>query len=428
MPVYATREIAKVGADKVKRSKIFFELLTIHIAFTLFLLSIYVVSIFVISDFKHYHDLALLGGSLILFNVFSIEWLFSGVNDFKYITLRSLFIRAISIAAIFYFVKSKEDFAIYFYILVCTIFLTVLVDIYSARRFISKKINISIYGILTHVKPITILGVYMVLTSIYSILPTTLLGFLSTKSAVGYYFGANKITRMTITIFTALITVMIPRLNQILEEKRQEEYMTLINKSLNIVISFGIPMSFFVFLLAEPIVMVLAGNNFVNSIVLVKIMSPIVFIVALAQIFVLLILSVHRKDQNMVALSLIGMSSSLAINIFFIPRFAEKATAFSQLIAEFLVTLTAYLLSKKVLNFKFPLKLFVLNSLLALPFAMITKGSLLILSSSILAIAVSGLLCGIYFIYYQIFILKNSTVLQVKNYIYCRFRKYSVRF
>src|SRR4051794_37287652 len=52
MPIYGTREIAKVGDDKAKRSKVFFELLSIHLLFTLFLLAIYTASIFTYADFK----------------------------------------------------------------------------------------------------------------------------------------------------------------------------------------------------------------------------------------------------------------------------------------------------------------------------------------------------------------------------------------
>src|SRR5690348_548150 len=95
IPVYGIREIAKVGEDKIKRSKLFFEILTLHFLFTCFLLILYVISIFTYHDLLEYKYLAFLGGSLILFNVFSIEWLFTGVSDFKYITIRSVVIRAL---------------------------------------------------------------------------------------------------------------------------------------------------------------------------------------------------------------------------------------------------------------------------------------------------------------------------------------------
>ncbi|MEO7049725.1 MAG: oligosaccharide flippase family protein, partial [Ferruginibacter sp.] len=213
IPFYGSREIAKLGNDKGKRSKLFFELLSTHLSLTFILLAVYVASIFLSEDFKNYTDIALIGGSLILFNVFSIEWLFSGVNDFKYITIRSLIIRALSVISIFLFVKKKDDFKMYFIIMVCTVFFTVLTDVYYARKFISRKIVLKLKDILIHIKPIFILGIYMVLLNIYAVLPATLLGFLSSKSAVGYYYGANRIVRMVISIFSALTTVIIPRVN-----------------------------------------------------------------------------------------------------------------------------------------------------------------------------------------------------------------------
>lgn len=413
MPVYGTREIAKVGNDKIKRSQLFFELLSIHLFFTFIMLAIYIASIFIYTDLQNYKNLALLGGSLILFNVFSLEWLFSGVNDFKYITIRSLFIRVLSIITIFLFVKQKDDFTVYFIILIATVFFTVLVDVYYARKFISKKVSLSLKGILTHAKSIFVLGLYMVLTSIYSVLPTTLLGFLSTKSAVGYYYGANRIIRMVISVFSSLITVLIPKLNYVLEENGRQEYLLLVDKSLTVVITFGIPITFFVFLMSHPIVMILAGKNFVNSVLVIKIMAPIILIVAFAQVFVLLILSVHRKDNSMVILSILGMSISLFINFFFIPLYAEKATAISQLIAESLVTLVSFFLSRRVLTFKFPTKTFILNFLFAIPFILIANLSFKLLQNNFLIILVGSFSGLFYFLAYQLYFIKNQIIIDL---------------
>lgn len=427
MPFYAIREIAKVGDDKAKRSKLFFELLSIHLFFTFFLLAIYISSIYIYADFKYYRDLALLGGSIILFNVFSFEWLFAGVNDFKYITLRSLFIRAFSIIAIFLLVKRKDDFKIYFVILVCTLFFTVLVNVYYARKFISRKITLSFKGIFTHVKPISLLGIYSVLSNIYCVLPTTLLGFLSTKSAVGYFYSANRIIRMVISVFLALTTVMIPRLNLLLEKKGKDEYLLLVNKSLNIVITFAIPITFFVFLLASPIVMLLAGKSFVNTILIIQIMAPVILIVAFAQVSVLLILSANRKDMNLVLLSVIGMAISLSINILFIPHFAEIATAFSLLIAEFFVTLVSFFLAKRVLDFNFPTKKFLLNILFVIPFSLITYLIFKFLHNNLLIITLSSIFCSIYFLFYQLFIIKDDLLIEMQESILCKIKKYRNR-
>lgn len=408
LPIYGIREIAKIGKDTSKRSKLFFELLSIHSIFTSILLIIYAGSIFLYSDFQDYIQLSILGGMLIIFNVFTIQWLFSGVNDFKYITIRSLIIRTLSVLSIFIFVKQKEDFIIYFFIYTLTILLTVVVDVHYARKFISRNFSLSFKGILSHIKPISFLGIYMVLTSIYSILPITLLGFLSTKASVGYFYGANKIIRVVISVFSALTTVMIPKLNQMVEEKQNEDYLMLLNKSLNIIISFGIPLTFFVYLLADPLVMVLAGAGFRDSIAVIQIMAPIILIVAFAQVFVLLILSVNRKDKEMVFLSLSGMVISVLINIIFIPTFAEQATGYSQLVAEFTVTILAYFLAKRLLEFKFPAKSFLINAGFVLPFALITHLVSSFTSNNYVVLSVCALCCGIYFIIYQLYAIKDK--------------------
>jgi O-antigen/teichoic acid export membrane protein len=421
IPVYGIREIAKVGDDVTKRSKVFFEILTIHLIFTCFILAIYIASLFLFSDFKQYREIALLGGSLIVFNVFSIEWLFSGVNNFRYITTRSLIVRIVSIICIFTFVRKKDDFLIYFIILIVTVFLTASIDVYSARQFITRKITLTFKGIISHIKPVIYLGAYMVLTSIYSVLPSTLLGFFSSKSAVGYYFGANKIIRMVISVFSALITVMVPRLNLIAETKGNKEYLSLISKSLNVIISFGIPIAFFVFLLANPLVMLLAGKYFVNSIFVIQVMTPIIVIVAFAQVFVLLILSVNRKDKEMIILSIIGITISLPINLIFIPHFAEKATAFSQLLAEFFVMIFALYFAKRCLLFQFPLKKLLLNFLCVIPFAAITCIVIKFSDNNVLRLALSGLFCGLYFMYYQIYLIKDRFLIELAEPLRAKF-------
>jgi O-antigen/teichoic acid export membrane protein len=261
------------------------------------------------------------------------------------------------------------------------------------------------------VKGVSVLGVYILLTSIYSVIPVTLLGFFSTKAAVGYYYGANKIIRMVISFFTALTTVMIPKLNRIFENKGSDEYKTTVQKSLNFVITFGIPIAFLVFLLANPLIMLLAGREFQNSIFCIQIMAPVILIVAFAQVFVIMILSIHRRDTEMVFLSAAGMVISLTINIIFIPGYGERATAFSQLSAELVVTVAALFLAKRCFDFKFPLQLFLLNVLFVLPFIFFTYMCFRLTDNIFLQLLFSGASCGSYFLFYQVFILKNKILL-----------------
>jgi O-antigen/teichoic acid export membrane protein len=423
LPMYGMREVSRMGDDKEKRSALFYELLFFHILLTFFILVIYTVTVLLYSEFQNYKELTIMGGVSIFLNIFTIEWLFGGVSDFKFITIRSLIIRVISVGAIFIFVRGKSDINIYFAITVLVILLSAVTNINYARKYISGPFRASLKNSLSHFKPISLLGMYMVLTSIYSILPMTLLGFFSTTLAVGYFYGANKIVYMTISVFTALTIVLLPKMNNQVENNENKDYSLLIDKAFNVIISLGIPITFIVYLLAEPIVMLLAGSEFVNSILILKIMSPLILIIGFAQVFVIMILNVNRRDKEMVILSAIGMGISLLIHMVFIARFAERASAFAQVVSELLVTIMAFFVSKKFLNFVFPSKLLFLNILFALPFIPLTYLGMKITDSLIMKLIITGTLSGIYFIFYQMVILKDRFLLEIITPIWSRFKK-----
>jgi O-antigen/teichoic acid export membrane protein len=144
-------------------------------------------------------------------------------------------------------------------------------------------------------------------------------------------------------------------------------------------------------------------------------MAPIILIVAFAQVFVLLILNVNRKDMNLVLLSVIGMTISLFINTIFIPHFAEIATGLSLLVAEFFVTLVSYFLAKKVLDFNFPTKTFFINLVLVIPFSIITYLSFKFLHNNFLIILISSIFCGLYFLFYQLFLIKDKFIIEIEE-------------
>ena len=112
---YGTREIALVRDDKDKLNTKFTELLFAQlligsIVFVLYLLF----SIFVSKYPKLFliQSISLLGSSLILIN-----WLFSGLEEFKTIALKTMIIRFLGVVSIVLFVKSSSNLPIYFIIM-----------------------------------------------------------------------------------------------------------------------------------------------------------------------------------------------------------------------------------------------------------------------------------------------------------------------
>lgn len=93
--ILGIREVAKASNDISKRNSIFSVLFSINLCFTIIVTLIYISLIYLVPQFYEKRDLLLLGIFKLLFNLFLIEWFYKGIENFKYITARTLVLRII---------------------------------------------------------------------------------------------------------------------------------------------------------------------------------------------------------------------------------------------------------------------------------------------------------------------------------------------
>ena len=84
------REIARVRCDERERSRVFANLLGINLLFTLLTLVVFVAAVCLVPTLRQYSDLFWVGSAKIIFSALLVEWFFSGMENFRYITLRSV--------------------------------------------------------------------------------------------------------------------------------------------------------------------------------------------------------------------------------------------------------------------------------------------------------------------------------------------------
>ena len=120
--IYGIREISNAkNMSKIELDKKFSELFSIHSILTIFLFFVYLILVFnypVITKNKYYY---LLGSVQFLLGVFSLEWFFQGIENFKFIALRTFFIKLVSIILILFFVKKEQDSFLYYIISTITL-------------------------------------------------------------------------------------------------------------------------------------------------------------------------------------------------------------------------------------------------------------------------------------------------------------------
>ena len=106
------RYIPQCNDDRESREDVFNHLVSLHIIMTGIILVIYTVCVFVIPQLSSNKPLYFIGATKIIFNIILVEWLFQGMQDFRFITLRTLLVRSLYVVAVFLFVRKSSDYDI----------------------------------------------------------------------------------------------------------------------------------------------------------------------------------------------------------------------------------------------------------------------------------------------------------------------------
>ncbi len=369
VPIYGVREIAKVRNDLVGRSKVFSELFTIHLLFTVLVLTVYILSFIWLRQLEEYRSLFILGTSLLISNVLSIEWLYQGLEEFKYIACRSVVIRLIAILAIFLFVKTSYDVWLYYAINCGAVVLSSLVNLVLSMDKVSftyRNLHLK-----RHLKPLIYIFSSIVVTNVYTILDSVFLGFLTGAKDVGYYTTAVKLAKILVFIITAVTTVLVPTLALTYKEKRTVDAQQLLEKSFAYVSFIGIPLSIGLFVMADPLIHLFSGSSYLPAVRLLHIVSPIIFIIGLNNIFGLQILNPMGQERLFFRASMIGMMISILGNVVLIPLLGATGAAIVNISVECSVMFILAFFVKRVFPFH-PKWVHVLEGIVAcLPFFVI---------------------------------------------------------
>ncbi|EME8249030.1 oligosaccharide flippase family protein, partial [Enterococcus faecium] len=132
--VYGNREIAIVRENKEKLSQRFWELFCMSFIISLFSLVAYLLIVSFSEDRIYFY----LQSLIVVAAVFDISWFFMGIEDFKKISLSSLFSQIITFLGIVIFVKEAND--LWIYILLQS--MSILIAQVITWIFIFDKINI----------------------------------------------------------------------------------------------------------------------------------------------------------------------------------------------------------------------------------------------------------------------------------------------
>ncbi len=415
IPIYGVREIAKVKNDKTKLNSIFNEIVSIHIIISIAISVFYLIIIFFIEKFNNDIEYYLLGLIMIFSNVFTVEWYFQGTSNFKFITLRTIFVRTFTVILVFFIVTKSEDEIYFFLLTIITLLLNSIINFWYACKTINFKFIINISEFKKHFKPLLLIFSSTVSISLYVLMDIILLGFLSDEKAVGFYSIALKISKIPMLFVGALGMVLIPQLSYSFIQNDIENINVLISKSINFVVTFSIPIIFLIFGLSSDLILILFGEQFIEAAETLKILSVLVFLIGMSNIFGLQILTPMGKDKYLTFSVLFGTILSLTLNFILIPFYQEKGAAITTVITELVVTFSTYYFANKFLKIEIDYKFIIVSFLFSTPFYLFTLIRNYLHVNKIAVLILILLLSFIYFAIMQLYLIKNKIIIELKN-------------
>lgn len=404
--VVGVREIAVARDDKEKISRVFSSLLTLTTITTAIAAIILVLAMYIVPKLAEYRDLLYIGVVKLIFNIFLIEWFFKGIEDFKYITYRSLAVKFLYVFCIFAFIHNPEDYHKYYIITVGMVVVNAIVNYIYSKRFVSFRIsNISFKP---YLGVYLLMGVYFLITNIYFSVNTVWLGFATNNEEVGYYTTATKLHVIIMTVLSSFATTIFPRMSHLLSNNNYKEYWEKINTSLNAIFFFSFP-CVVLFMIAGPdILHIIVGDGFEGSYTPLRIITPLVLVIGIEQILVMQILLTMHSDKIVLANSAVGALASIICNIVFTTTLGAIGSSLSWVCAECSILILSLYFCRTKHNYHFPYKKFVFSICLYAPLMLLSFWIYDMMSDSIVRIGVVSILIALYTLFVETFILKNE--------------------
>lgn len=350
IPVYGTSFIAQIKKDTKNFSKSFMEIFLINCVLSLISTVIYYNLILFIPYFSDRRLIYCLTGIPLILNIFNVDWLYQGIQEYAYITIRSFFVKCLLLVMLFAFVHDTNDYIIYILINLIAQSGNYLFNIYRLQNYI--KLTLNNLQFKKHLIHIFSLFMASIAAEIYVLADVTMLDIMTNSTSVGFYTMGTKIIGIFKGLVTAVTTAFLPQLSEYYINKEYTPFSKLINNGLQFIFSISIPIIIGLILCVDDAIFVVYGKNYSLSVGVTKILSVSILSVALSNFIGLQILVILGKEKTTTLSTTVGAISNICLNYFLIKLLGIIGAAVASVIAEICVTSIQIIFVKKFVDFK----------------------------------------------------------------------------
>lgn len=341
IPTYGIRACAKVRDDRKALTKTAQELLLINVFMSVLSYLCLAAALIFIPSLREDRALYIVISFTIMLTAIGMEWLYKALEQYTYITVRSIIFKLIALIAMFVLIHDQGDYTIYGGISIFAASASSVLNFINSRKYISLK-PVGNYHFRRHIKAIVIFFAMSCATTIYLNLDSVMLGFMKTKTDVGYYDAAVKIKNILVSFVTSLGTVLLPRVSYYVEQGLMAEFQRICKKALNFVFIIALPLTMYFIFFAHQGIYFLFGSAYEESVLPMQIIMPTLVFIGFSNVLGIQILVPLGKEKIVLYSEIVGAIVDLILNAILIPKIAATGAAIGTLVAEMIVLIVQY--------------------------------------------------------------------------------------
>ena len=348
LPSYGVREFAKVRENTTEKNKLFTELLLLNIVSTTAAVIGFGILVFINAGFNGEWALYCACGLAIFFNYINIDWMYRGLEEFGYITGRSLIIKGCSLSALILYVKTRQDYVAYALISSLATGGNYVFNIIHARKFV--KLDFTEIQIQKHIKPVFLIACIIFFSSIYNKIDVTMLSVIATDEAVGFYAYAQKTINMVLTMANAVTAALLPRLSYYYENDKEGFY-KLLNKGFEILCVMALPLTAGMCLVASQAVRFLYGEAFTPASLTIQLMCPLILIKGFGDLFCYQLVYSTKNEKIILPAAASASVINVIANATLIPVLLQNGAVIASVFSEFTTNVIQFIYMKQKVQF-----------------------------------------------------------------------------
>jgi PST family polysaccharide transporter len=334
-----TRKVAAHRNDPDRLSEIFFAAWAGQ--WLLGVASILILGLFVVfvPFFNQHSVFYIIGIGVIISSVLFPVWFLNGIERMREVAIIQITTRAATVPLIFLLIQGPEDAPLLLAIGAMTGILGGTITIIWMRRNLGLTWRRpSQSRAMDELREGAAIFGSTVWISLYTTLTPLMLGLFASPAAIGYYALADRVRLLAQSALSPISSAIFPRMSHLFNTDSVQAR-ALLKRSSKLILLISASASMSLWVLAEHIVILLAGEQFRPSITVLQWLAPLPFVISLSNIFGIQVMIPNQKTKAFNRILGAAGAMSLIIIVPLIQLKGAEGASINTFITECFVTL-----------------------------------------------------------------------------------------